>query len=228
MIKVILWDVDGTLLNFLAAEEAAIRECFARFNLGECTDEMLAVYSSINKKYWKLLEDGKMTKAEILVARFQEFLAAYELDTSVAAAFNKEYQVCLGDTIVFCDDAYHLVSDLRSQVKQYAVTNGTKVAQDRKLSKSGLDQLFDGIFISDVLGVEKPNVEFFEKVFAAIGEYASDEMLIVGDSLSSDIRGGNNAGIPCAWYNPAGAAVPEGIRVDYDLRSLQEIRKILG
>lgn len=292
MIKVILWDVDGTLLNFLAAEEAAIRECFARFNLGTCTDEMLAAYSAINKKYWKRLEDGELTKPEVLVGRFQEFFSAYGLDVAVAPAFNAEYQVRLGDTIVFCDDAYNLVSDLRSQVKQYAVTNGTKVAQDRKLSKSGLDQLFDGIFISDVLGVEKPSVEFFEKVFTAIGgvgtedeavaaggqavceagreavevvaaagqkateamdagsaaagtaeaavigseaaataavppAYKPEEVLIVGDSLNSDIRGGNNAGILCGWYNPAGDALPEGIRVDYDIRSLQEIRQIV-
>lgn len=228
MMKVILWDVDGTLLNFLAAEEQAIRSCFAHFGLGECTDEMLEAYSKINKKYWKRLEDGVMTKPEILVGRFREFFEVYGLDTSVAEAFNKEYQVRLGDTIVFCDDAYNLVSDLRSRVKQYAVTNGTKVAQDRKLSKSGLDQLFDGIFISDVLGVEKPNLEFFQKVFNVIGEYAADEVVIVGDSLSSDIRGGNNAGILCAWYNPGGDAVPAGVRVDYDLRNLQEIREILA
>ena len=227
MIKVVLWDIDGTLLSFKLAERAAIRNCFAKFGLGEITDEMLAEYSQINAKYWKRLELGELTKPQVLRGRFEEFFAAYGLDTGCVDDFNAEYQVRLGETVVFNDNGKELVQRLRGKVKQYAVTNGTLVAQRGKLKNSGLDELLDDVFISDVIGVEKPGIGFFDAVFAAIGPYEHDEVLIVGDSLTSDIRGGNNAGILCGWYNPGGEPVPEGLRVDYDIRDLNAVELIL-
>jgi len=227
MIKVILWDIDGTLLSFKLAERAAIRACFEKFGLGELTEEMLANYSAINASYWKRLELGELTKGQVLRGRFEEFFAAYGLDTGCVDDFNAEYQVRLGETVVFNDNGRELVQRLRGKVKQYAVTNGTLVAQRGKLKNSGLDLLLDGVFISDVVGVEKPGKGFFDAVFAAIGEYEKDEVLIVGDSLTSDIQGGNNAGILCGWYNPGGEPVPEGLRVDYDIRDLNAVEIIL-
>lgn len=227
MIKVILWDIDGTLLSFKLAEKAAIRACFEKFGLGELTDEMLAEYSAINASYWKRLELGELTKAQVLRGRFEEFFTVYGLDTSCVDEFNAEYQVRLGETVVFNDNGKELVQRLRGKVKQYAVTNGTLVAQRGKLKNSGLDQLLDDVFISDVVGVEKPGKGFFDTVFAAIGDYEADEVLIVGDSLTSDIQGGNNAGILCGWYNPGGEPVPEGLRIDYDIRDLNAVELIL-
>lgn len=227
MIKVILWDVDGTLLDFEAAEKVAIGQCFASYDMGECTDEMLKRYSTINRKYWEALERGELTKPEVLVGRFREFFETEGLPVEKAESFNEEYQVRLGDTVVFCDNAFELVQKYKGQIKQYAVTNGTKVAQDRKLKNSKLDTMFDGIFISDVLGVEKPNVEFFDKVFENIGSYARDEVLIVGDSLTSDMRGGNNAGILTCWYNPKKMGHTKDINVDFEITNLWEIEQIL-
>ena len=226
MIRAILWDVDGTLLDFHAAEKNAIRACFAELGIGECTDEQIARYSLINKKYWKRMEDGEISKQEVLVGRFAEFFAS-EGFCGDAEAFNLLYQIRLGDTIVFIDEADRLLADLRSRVKQYAVTNGTKRAQDRKLRLSGLDQLFDAIFISDEIGAEKPSREFFDHVFAHIAPFEKKELLIVGDSLSSDIRGGNVAGIPTCWYNPQGLPAPSDLRVDYEIKNLGEIYSIL-
>ena len=227
MIKVILWDVDGTLLDFEAAEKVAIRQCFASHDMGECTDEMLSRYIVINRKYWEALERGELTKPEVLVGRFREFFETEGLPVKHAESFDKEYQVRLGDTIVFCDNAFELLQKHKGQIKQYAVTNGTKVAQDRKLKNSKLDTLFDGIFISDVLGVEKPNKEFFDKVFEAIGNYEKDEVIIVGDSLTSDIKGGNNAGILTAWYNPKRIENAKNVNIDFQISNLWEIEQIL-
>lgn len=227
MIKVILWDIDGTLLNFEAAENYAIRKCFEIFDMGNCTDEMIVRYSVINKKYWERLERGEISKTEVLVGRYREFFEKEGLPVENAEAFNTEYQIRLGDTAFFYDNAYELVKKLKAQVKQYAVTNGTLVAQERKLKKSGLDKLLDGVFISDVLGVEKPNIGFFDKVFAEIGAYEKDEVLIVGDSLTSDIQGGNNAGIRCCWYNPKQSADAGNRRIDYEIRDLWEVEKII-
>ena len=106
------------------------------------------------------------------------------------------------------------------------MTNGSFTAQDRKLRKSGLDQLLDGIFISDVVGAEKPSVEYFDRVFAQIPE-GREEVIIVGDSLTSDIRGANNAGIACCWYDPAGTPPPEGLRIDHIISDLNQITGLL-
>ena len=226
-IKAVLWDVDGTLLDFLAAERAAIRTLFAEFSLGECTDEMIAQYSAINVRWWQALERGEYTKPEILVGRFMEFFAARGIDTAAAPAFNAEYQLRLGDTIEFCPHALETVRALRGRVKQCAVTNGTKVAQDKKLARSGLETMLDAIFISEVVGAEKPSGEFFAPVFAAFDGIKPEEMLIVGDSLTSDIRGGVNAGIRTCWYDPDGRAAPPELSIDYIISDIAEVLQIV-
>lgn len=151
MITTILWDVDATLLDFLAAEKAAIKKLFQEFDLGECTDEMIGRYSKINRSYWERLECGELTKPEVLVGRFREFFETEGICSDVAEAFNERYQLCLGDTIVFRDDSYKIVKYLRGKVKQYVVSNGTVVAQEKKLRLSGLGELMDGIFLSEAL-----------------------------------------------------------------------------
>ena len=227
MIKVLLWDIDGTLLNFLEAEKAAIRACFEKFDLGVCTDDMLARYSLINRKYWEMLERKEMTKPEILVGRFREFFGEYGLNTQCAEDFNAEYQVRLGDTICFNDNGYELVKSLQGKVRQFAVTNGTFVAQSRKLALSGLGELFEDVFISDKIGFEKPDVRFFDAVWERIGEYEKDEIMIIGDSLTSDMQGGNNVGIPCCWYNPEKVENTKDLKIDYEIQDLQVIPELL-
>lgn len=225
MYKAILWDVDGTLLNFLKSENAAIKECFRNFGLPECTDEMVEVYSGINEGYWKLLERGEITKPELFTSRFRDFFAKIGV-TCDEAEFNALYQRTLGIHIFPNDNSLELVKSLKGKVHQYAVTNGSAVAQERKLRVSGLDRLFDGIFISDKVGAEKPTVEFFDRVFAQIPE-GRGEVVIVGDSLTSDIRGANNAGIACCWYNPEGKPAPENLRIDYTITDLNQITALL-
>ena len=226
MIRVILWDVDGTLLDFHSAEAAAIRALFQKFSLGNCTDTMLADYSAINAGYWRKLETGELTKPQILTGRFETFFRKYGLDTGCVEAFNAAYQLALGDTVCFCPNALETLHALKGQVLQCAVTNGTAIAQKKKLAVSGLDKLFDHIFISDEIGIDKPNAAFFDAVWQKIGKYAPNEVLIVGDSLTSDIRGGNNAGIQTCWYNPKCLPCPDGLRIDYDIRDLKQVLDI--
>ena len=224
---ILLWDVDGTLLDFAAAEEAAIRALFSEFGIGICTDEMLSRYSAINKKYWERLERGEMTKPEILVGRFEEFFKSEGLDSSIAEDFNDRYQLGLGDTIAYCDDSYELVSSLKGKIPQYVVSNGTVIAQTKKLERSGFDKLMDGIFLSDDLGYEKPRIEFFDIVMKAIGEPEKERVLIVGDSLTSDILGGNTAGIKTCFYNPKELKNNTKAVPDYEVKNLREVIGIL-
>lgn len=232
MIKVILWDIDGTLLNFERAENYALKKCFEILEMGMCTDEMVGRYSVINTKYWERLERNEISKQEVLEGRFREFFETEGLAIEKAEPFNKEYQVCLGDMVFFNDNAETLIAELKKQgILQFAVTNGTVTAQKRKLASSGFDKLLDGALISDEIGVEKPNIGFFKHTFETIakaGDFAKGEIMIVGDSLTSDIQGGNNAGIVCCWYNPNGNKNTKGLRIDYEIKNLEEVKEILS
>lgn len=245
MIKVVLWDIDGTLLNFLEAEKVAIRSCFESFSFGSCTDEMLKTYSEINKEYWRKLERNEMTKPEILVNRFVDFFKVYGLDYTKASDFNEMYQLRLGDTAVFYEGGKETVEALTGRVLQCAVTNGTKVAQERKLRNSGLDKLLDAIYISEDIGVEKPNVEFFDKVITDIynvmasnkelsekygidGSTLLEEVMIVGDSLTSDIQGGVNASMKTCYFNVNKTPYESKLRIDYEISSLNEVVDIIN
>ncbi|MBQ0000135.1 MAG: YjjG family noncanonical pyrimidine nucleotidase [Clostridiales bacterium] len=226
--KVILWDIDNTLLNFTASERAGIRMCFEKFGLGECTDEMLEDYAEINIKYWQKLERGELSKDQVLVGRFMEFFEKYGRDTSVVEAFNDAYQLSLGDTIVFEPYAKELVWGYKGRYKQFAASNGTLLAQTKKLKNSGLSEVLDGAFISDEIGVEKPMQGFFDAVFAAVPECTKDEILIIGDSLTSDMKGGADAGIQTCWYNPKCKINNSGLMLDYEIHSLREVQELLG
>lgn len=227
MIKAILWDIDGTLLNFKEAEKCAIRKCFSVFKLGECTDEMIARYSTINDKYWKSLERGEITKQEVLHNRFEEFFQRENIMFHDIEAFNQHYQIYLGDTVFFNDNCLEMVKEFQGQIKQYAVTNGTYIAQERKLKRSGLDKVFDDVFISEQIGIDKPNKAFFDAVWEKVGRYQSDEVIIIGDSLTSDMQGGVNAGILCCWYNPNRDVNNSGLEIQYEIQNLQQVKEII-
>ena len=188
---------------------------------------MIKRYSETNKTYWQRLERGEITKHEVLVGRFKEFFKSEGLDSSVAEDFNSLYQLYLGDTIVYHDDSLEIVKSLQGRVRQYVVSNGTVEAQLKKLRLSGLGELMDGIFLSEHIGVEKPNIEFFDRVFEEIGSADRSSILIAGDSLTSDIQGGNNAGIVTCWYNPQGDKAPDKYRIDYEISDLHQIYEFL-
>lgn len=227
MIKTLLWDIDGTLLDFTKYEEYGIRKCFEKFGLGECTDEMLSRYSKINRKYWEMLERAEITKQQVLTERFVEFFESENIDFNNIDEFNDEYQISLGDKSFPCKNAIETVTALKGKYKQCAVTNGTIVAQQRKLKQSGLINIFDDVFISDEIGYEKPNIQFFNAVQEKIGKFNKNEVMIIGDSLSSDMQGGNNADILCCWYNPHNTVNKNDIKIDYEIKDIADILKIL-
>lgn len=230
MIKAVLWDIDGTILDFDASEKAAIRKGFEDYHLGEVTDEMIEDYSRINKGYWERLERKELTKIQVLRGRFEEFFTVWNIPhtSQTVIDFNDDYQVNLGDTICIRDDALTIISELKSKVKQYVITNGTKVAQDKKLHLSGLDELLKGhIYISEVVGVEKPDPAFFAPILADLPGVDPREILVVGDSLTSDMKGAENIGAKGCWYNYKHLPNNKGIDTAYEITDLHEIFGII-
>lgn len=227
MIKTILWDIDGTVLDFLTAEKNSLRACFEKFNLGVCSDEKIAKYSRINQSYWERLERGELNKSQVLTQRFVEFLNGENITAIDARTLSREYESGLADTIVFIDNADRLLKALSKNYNQYAVTNGAFAVQQKKLKKSGLIDVFDGVFISDEVGFEKPSKSFFDYVMDNIKPCEKDEIMIVGDSLTSDMQGGNNIGIKCCWYNPKNMVNTKNVKIDYEIHNLYRIADYL-
>lgn len=227
MFHTILWDVDQTLLDFEKSQDYALRLCFQNLHL-EISDEIVRLYSSINDSYWKRLERGEVTKKELLTGRFDALFEQLHIKTVTSADIAPMYQKALGSVYYYRDDSLTLCRRLKGRVRQYVVTNGVSSTQRNKLRLSGFDQVMDGIFISEEMNYEKPDVRFFEGCFKQIPDFRKEDTLIVGDSLTSDMQGGNQAGIACCWYNPDGKRETRGLKIDYEIQNLWEVEEILS
>ena len=223
----ILWDIDGTLLNFDFAETRALKECFKIYKLGEVSNNMIGQYKAINKKQWESLEKGLISRKEVMFGRFEKFFELYGIDKKLAGDFNRTYQEELGKTYVFNDYGLETVKKLKNKYEQYAVTNGSFIAQKGKLEGSGLIDLLDDVFISEIIGYEKPDPKFFSYIFEKLGSSNKDEYVIIGDSLTSDMLGGKKSGIRTIWFNPFKLLNNMDFKVDYEITCLKDVEKIL-
>lgn len=223
----ILWDVDNTLLDFDYSMRNSLKQCFMTVGVDEC-DAMIDRYAEINEMYWKRLERGEVTKAQLLVGRFKDLLTEFQLEHIDYISFKEEFQTNLGTIYSYLDDSLTICKSLQTKVKQYVVTNGVAKTQQSKLGLSGFKDVMKGLFISDEIGFNKPDKRFFEYCLEQIEEKDKDKILIVGDSLTSDIKGGNSVGIKTCWYNPGGKLPDDGYQVDYVIQDLHEIYDVLG
>lgn len=222
----VLWDVDGTLLDFLYSQRYAITKCF-RSNGREITEEQIKRYSRINDDYWKRLELGEVTKEQLLKGRFVTLFEEYGITDIDLNAFLQEYQQALGSVFSYLDDSLAICRTLTDKVQQYVITNGVTSTQQNKLQLSGLAGVMDGIFISEQIGVPKPKKEFFDYCLAHIEEKDKSKILIVGDSLTSDVKGGVLSDIPTCWYRPDTAVNDTPYKPDYEISDLHQIFDIL-
>ncbi len=198
MLNTIFLDLDDTLLDFHRAEAAALSKTLEQLGIPP-TAETVARYSAINAQQWRLLEEGKFTRDEILTRRFD-----------------------------ILPGAEALLNTLAPRYALYLVSNGTAAVQAGRIASAGIAPYFKNIFISEEMGLHKPQREFFDACFAAIPGFHREEALIIGDSLTSDIRGGNNAGIRTCWFNPQGKPRMEGVHVDYEVSALSQIPPLLA
>lgn len=217
-------DLDETLLDFKAAETHAIRNVLKNHSM-PFDDEAVRTYSRINKSFWERFERGEIPKSEIFVGRFKKLLEVFDRKGD-PAALSEEYGRGLSEEYFTVEGAFDILDYLRDKgYKLYATTNGFSATQYRRINGSGLAPYFDKVFVSEDSGYQKPEKEYFDYIISHIPEKDRRKILIIGDSQSSDILGGKNAGIDTCWYNPAHLQAKYPSK--YEISALEQLKEIL-
>ena len=225
MIKNILLDLDNTILDFHRTESEAIKKTLSNFGL-EPTDEVIATYKAFNRRCWEALERGEMTRDEVLFGRF-ELLFSHLGKEVVPEDVQHFYERRLSEGAYYIDGAEDMLKALQGKYKLYIASNGTAFVQDRRIDASGVAKYFDGIFISERIGANKPSTVFFDGCFERMENKERDKTVIVGDTLSSDILGGINAGIHTIHYTLGENVEYSDIVPEYSARTIEDIMKII-
>ena len=221
----LLFDADHTLFDFKMGEYCALKEALESLGLPS-TDAHIERYSDINVKYWKMLERGEIDKKSLMLARFVEFAREYGFEDK-AEELSNLYMSNLAHEAQLFDGALEMVAKLSKKYRLFIITNGVKSTQDGRFGISPITKYFERIFISEVIGHEKPHKEFFDAVEKDIDGYCREKAIVIGDSLSSDIKGAINTGIDCIWYNPTNKEAPKEWNINYIVSSFDEILDIL-
>ena len=225
--KFLLFDLDHTLLDFDAAEDIALTQLLEEEGV-EDIQTYKDYYVPMNKALWKDLEQKKITKAELINTRFAKLFAHFgiEKDGSYLA---ERYQFFLskqGQTFPGVEDL--LKTLIHQGYELYAATNGITFIQTGRLEQSGIAPFFKEIFISEQLHTQKPDASFYEKIGARIPNFDKNHALMIGDSLSADIQGGNNAGINTIWYNPHHLENKTQAQPTYEVHSYKDLLDFFG
>ncbi|MFT3983272.1 MAG: YjjG family noncanonical pyrimidine nucleotidase [Lachnospiraceae bacterium] len=225
MIHTVLFDLDDTLLDFQKAEKIALVKTLTELGI-EPGEELLARYSVLNLAQWRRLEKGELTREEVKIRRYR--LLFEEIGVTCSAQRAAElYEGYLGIGHYFIDGAEELLDVLSKDYALYLVTNGTTSVQEGRIKSAGIAGYFKDIFISEKIGFNKPGKAFFDCCFAQISDFRIEEAVIVGDSITSDIQGGKNAGIKTVWFNPTRLVNASSVLPDYEIVTLQELPGLL-
>ena len=225
MIEFLLLDLDDTILDFHKAERIAIAKTIRDFGV-EPTETVLGRYHTINKWHWEQLELGIMSREEVLVGRFAKLFEEMGVAADpVDMARGYEKNLAIGH--YFLPGAEETVDALSKKYRLFLVSNGTASVQKGRMTSANLYRFFEKVFVSQEIGHNKPAKAYFDACFAQIPGFDPAKAVIVGDSLSSDIQGGINAGIKTCWVNPSHATPKNGIVPDYEIEALHQLPALL-
>jgi len=224
--KWVLFDADGTLFDYEKAEVTALTRAFAAFG-HVCTAHHAETYRRINSQIWQDFELGKISSVELRVARFERLFETlgFAIDP---AAFSRTYLEHLGACSQLVEGAETTVRALYGKVGLVLITNGFKDVQRRRVGSSSIRDYFADVVISEEVGAAKPDGRIFDVAFSKIGDPAKADVLMVGDSLSSDIKGGCDYGIDTCWFNPAGKLRDGDVTASYEIAALRDVLEIVG
>ena len=225
MIEFLFLDLDDTILDFHKAERIAIAKTIRDFGV-EPTEEVLHRYHVINKWHWEQLEQGKHTRAEVLENRFGVLFSELGVaadQTACARAYEKNLSI----GHYFLPGAEEAVARLSKKYRLFLASNGTASVQKGRMTSANLYRFFEKVFVSQEIGHNKPSKAYFDGCFCQIPGFDPEKAMIVGDSLTSDIRGGINAGIKTCWVNPAHLPGTPDIQPDYEIEALHQLEALL-
>ena len=225
MVKTVFLDLDDTILDFRQAEANAIAKTLRQAGL-DSGPAVCARYHAINKRHWELLEEGKITRAQVKTLRFEQLFRELGVECD-GGAICRAYEENLAQGAFFVPGALELLEALSPHYDLYIASNGGAYVQNSRLNTAGIRKFFKGQFISEEMGANKPGQAFFERCFAAIPGFSPETAVMVGDSLTSDLRGGRNVGIRTIWFNPEGRPGRADIRPDHEIRSLSQLPGLL-
>ena len=225
MMEFLFLDLDDTILDFHKAERLAISRTFRSFGL-EPTEQVLERYHVINRLHWERLERGELTRDQVLTGRFQMLFEELGIPAQ-PQAIAKGYEHNLGLGHYFLPGAKEALDTLRGKYRLFLASNGTASVQHSRLTSAGLYPDFEEVFVSQALGANKPSRAFFDACAARIPGYDPRKALMVGDSLTSDILGGINAGMKTCWVCPRGAQGRPDIVPDYRIEALSQLPELL-
>lgn len=221
----ILLDADRTLFDFDKAEDLALTAVLEARGL-PATEEIKAVYREENHKAWALFEQGKVTKPQLTVLRFRSFLERVGLESD-AETMNRDYTANLSTHCIPLGPSEEVCRLLAGHCRLSIVTNGLSVVQHGRMDRCSFRSCFADLFVSEDLGCQKPQKEYFDAVAARIPGFDPARALVVGDSIESDIRGANHAGLDCVWFNPKGQPLPAGVTATYIISTLNDLPQII-
>lgn len=224
--KVILFDADETLFDFKKAEKEAFKNSMLELDIEYDENYHFATYKEINTAIWKELEEGLITQEKLKTERFKRLIDKLDM-TFDENDFANIYMTHLGNGSFLFDGAMELIDDLSSKYILSIVTNGLTSVQERRLKKSTIAKHFKDIVISESIGISKPHPDIFEHAINNLGTFNKDEVLMIGDNLNSDIRGGINYNIDTCWYNPNKLENKTDLKPTYEICDYTELRRLL-
>jgi 2-haloacid dehalogenase len=221
----ILFDADNTLFDFDRAAAEALRQTIEAHGHA-FESHHVESYGAVNARYWQAFERGEIDQATLRVERFAEFLRSVSIHSVAARDFSVDYEVNLGGCSYLLEGAEAILETLRPHVEMALITNGLQNVQRPRLANSPIARFFADTIISEEVGAAKPDPRIFAIAFERMGSPEPSQVLIVGDSLSSDIKGGSDFGIDTCWYNPQRQPLDPEIPTTYQIETLHELAAI--
>lgn len=222
--KAIFFDIDDTLLDFRKTSRKALSEVMITFKI-PASKKNYAVYDELNHKIWKELEKGLISQKDLRSERFRRFFKFINHDEDPVKA-GQLYMEWLSEIVIYVDEALDVLEKMK-HLAMVIITNGIAYVQNKRYKKASLSRYFRGIVISEDYGLSKPDPRLFKPAFTLVPEASAEEILMIGDSLSSDIQGANNAGIDSCWFNPGLKENNTRAKPDYVITRLSELQEII-
>lgn len=224
--EIIIFDADETLFDFNKSEKEAFRNTMVEFDIEYNENYHLKIYKEINSKLWKEIEAGSITQQLLKVERFKRLSAVLNIDFD-AIKFANCYAKNLANSSHLYDESLSLIDSLHKDYELILVTNGLTEIQDKRIRKSIIAKYFKNIIISEEVQVSKPDPRIFDFALKDIKKLDKSKILMVGDSLTSDIQGGINFGIDTCWFNPHKIGNETNFKPTYEISNIMELKNIL-